>query len=86
MHISSISLLGVPWQVTIIGRCEEDEILLLASDGLWDVLTNQEAVTLAQRCMRRARVRGVNYPARVGAVIEAQVLVHHANRMAKVRF
>lgn len=30
-------------QVTILGRHEADELLLLASDGLWDVLSNQEA-------------------------------------------
>ena len=47
-------------QVTIIGRSKEDEVLLLASDGLWDVLTNQEAVNLAQRCLRRARERGAS--------------------------
>ena len=35
-------------------------MLLLASDGLWDVLTNQEAVNLAQRCLRRARERGAS--------------------------
>ena len=28
-------------QVTILGRHEQDELLLLASDGLWDVLSNQ---------------------------------------------
>jgi len=28
-------------QVTILGRHDQDELLLLASDGLWDVLTNQ---------------------------------------------
>ena len=28
-------------QVTIVTRRAEDELLLLASDGLWDVLSNQ---------------------------------------------
>ena len=58
-------------QVTIIGRSEEDELLLLASDGLWDVLTNQEAVNLAQRCLRRARERGASRQAatRVAAAV-----------------
>jgi serine/threonine protein phosphatase PrpC len=28
-------------QVTILGRHDQDELLLLASDGLWDVLSNQ---------------------------------------------
>ena len=28
-------------QVTILTRSDEDDLLLLASDGLWDVLSNQ---------------------------------------------
>ena len=28
-------------QVTILSRVPEDELLLLASDGLWDVMSNQ---------------------------------------------
>lgn len=47
-------------QVTIVARRPDDELLLLASDGLWDVLSNQEAVTLAKRCLRRARQRGAS--------------------------
>lgn len=30
-------------QVTIVGRHDTDELMLLASDGLWDVLSNQVA-------------------------------------------
>ena len=48
------------WQVTIIARRPDDELLLLASDGLWDVLSNQEAVTLAKRCLRRVHQRGAS--------------------------
>ena len=44
-------------EVTIVGRRHDDELLLLASDGLWDVLSNAEAVTLARRCLARARAR-----------------------------
>ena len=63
-------------QVTIIGRSEEDELLLLASDGLWDVLTNQEAVNLAQRCLKRARQRGASRQA--AARVAASVLTRAA--------
>jgi hypothetical protein len=63
-------------QVTIIGRSDEDELLLLASDGLWDVLTNQEAVNLAQRCLRRARQRGASRQA--AARVAASVLTRAA--------
>lgn len=47
-------------EVTIIGRHAADELLMLASDGLWDVLSNQEACSLARRCLRRARHRGAS--------------------------
>ncbi len=30
----------------------------MASDGLWDVMSNQEAVTLAKKCLGSARSRG----------------------------
>ncbi|XP_054798616.1 protein phosphatase 2C 53-like [Prosopis cineraria] len=43
-----------PWiipepEVTFIPRAKDDECLILASDGLWDVMTNEEACDLAQR-------------------------------------
>ncbi|KAF7830440.1 protein phosphatase 2C 77 [Senna tora] len=43
-----------PWiipepEITVIPRAKEDECLILASDGLWDVMTNEEACELAQR-------------------------------------
>ncbi|XP_059641794.1 protein phosphatase 2C 16-like [Cornus florida] len=43
-----------PWiipepEVTIIPRAREDELLILASDGLWDVMTNEEACEVARR-------------------------------------
>ncbi|KAL4333807.1 hypothetical protein GQ457_07G031040 [Hibiscus cannabinus] len=43
-----------PWiipepDVVVIPRAREDEILILASDGLWDVLSNEEACELARR-------------------------------------
>jgi hypothetical protein len=45
-------------QVTILARHPSDEVLVMASDGLWDVMSNQEAVTLAKKCLGRARSRG----------------------------
>lgn len=40
MHTTEMSCCN-NLQVTILGRHEQDELLLLASDGLWDVLSNQ---------------------------------------------
>eukprot|EP00775_Hariotina_reticulata_P006725 gene6725-6944_t len=42
-------------EISVFARHARDEILLLASDGLWDVLTNQEATDLALRSIKRAR-------------------------------
>lgn len=43
-----------PWiipvpETTIIPRAKDDDCLVLASDGLWDVVSNQEACDLARR-------------------------------------
>lgn len=43
-----------PWiipepEVTFLPRAKDDECLILASDGLWDVMTNEEACELARR-------------------------------------
>ncbi|XP_044464977.1 protein phosphatase 2C 77-like [Mangifera indica] len=43
-----------PWiipepEVIFIPRAKEDECLILASDGLWDVMTNEEACDLARK-------------------------------------
>ena len=43
-----------PWiipepEVMFIPRTREDECLILASDGLWDVMTNNEACEVARR-------------------------------------
>ncbi|KAK6139641.1 hypothetical protein DH2020_026625 [Rehmannia glutinosa] len=36
-------------EVMFVPRAKEDECLILASDGLWDVMTNEEACELARR-------------------------------------
>lgn len=43
-----------PWiipdpEVTFLPRAREDECLVLASDGLWDVMSNEEACEVARR-------------------------------------
>ncbi|XP_057494076.1 probable protein phosphatase 2C 6 [Actinidia eriantha] len=49
-----------PWiipvpEVTFTTRTEEDECLILASDGLWDVMSNDEVGEVARRLLRRWR-------------------------------
>ncbi|OVA12449.1 Protein phosphatase 2C (PP2C)-like domain [Macleaya cordata] len=49
-----------PWiipvpEVTFTTRSEEDECLIVASDGLWDVISNDEAGEVARHLLRRRR-------------------------------
>ncbi|WCJ20458.1 Protein phosphatase 2C family protein [Euphorbia peplus] len=39
-------------EVTITERTSEDECLILASDGLWDVVSNETACGVARMCLR----------------------------------
>lgn len=39
-------------EVTITDRTEDDECLILASDGLWDVVSNETACGVARMCLR----------------------------------
>ncbi|KAI4382816.1 hypothetical protein MLD38_008729 [Melastoma candidum] len=42
-------------EVTVTARTEEDECLILASDGLWDVVSNETACGVAGMCLRAQR-------------------------------
>ncbi|GMN50621.1 hypothetical protein TIFTF001_019776 [Ficus carica] len=49
-----------PWiipvpEITFTTRTDEDECLILASDGLWDVMTNDEVGDVARHLLRRRR-------------------------------
>lgn len=48
-------------EVTCTQRTEEDECLILASDGLWDVLSNEVVCDIARKCL--AGHRHGNIPA-----------------------
>lgn len=39
-------------EVTITDRTAEDECLILASDGLWDVVSDQTACGVARMCLQ----------------------------------
>ncbi len=43
----------------MIERSLDDELVVLASDGLWDVLSNQEVTDIALRCLDNADESGV---------------------------
>jgi len=40
-------------EVCVTPRCDEDEFLVMASDGIWDVLTNDEVCKAVKRSMER---------------------------------
>ena len=46
-------------ELTLTPRAPEDRLLILASDGLWDVLSNQEACNIAKFALKKARESGV---------------------------
>ncbi|XP_073156103.1 probable protein phosphatase 2C 24 [Henckelia pumila] len=49
----------VTWEpeVTVIKRTEDDECLILASDGLWDVVSNDTACGVARMCLKNGHAR-----------------------------
>jgi protein phosphatase 2C len=42
-------------EVTVTDLADDDECLILASDGLWDVVSNEAACEVARACLRRGR-------------------------------
>lgn len=62
--------------ITIVSRNTSDEFLLLATDGLFDVMTNEEAVELTRKSLARCRDRGASRSA--AARITANVMVRMA--------
>lgn len=69
-------------QVLCLQRCPDDELLILATDGLWDVFSCQEAATLALRSTVRARQRGASSSAacRVGASVLVRGAMERGSR------
>lgn len=41
-------------EIKVVERTAEDEFIILASDGLWDVLSNELACDVARRCFEEA--------------------------------
>ncbi|CAD7697161.1 unnamed protein product [Ostreobium quekettii] len=63
-------------EVTVIGRHPRDEFLVLASDGLWEVMSDEEASTLARRCLKRSKERETD--AETATRATARVLIRTA--------
>jgi hypothetical protein len=63
-------------EVMVRQRCAEDEFLIVASDGLWEVFSNEDAISVARRCFSRAADR--NASRLVATRIACKVLVKAA--------
>eukprot|EP00803_Ostreobium_quekettii_P007126 evm.model.scf_289.1 EVM.evm.TU.scf_289.1 scf_289:2107-7216(-) len=63
-------------EITIVGRSPGDEFLVLATDGLWDVVSDEEACSLASRCFERASKQ--DGPTETAARVAARVLMKAA--------
>jgi len=45
-------------ELLMVERSPEDEVLVMASDGLWDVMNNQEAVDMALHSLQVGCLHG----------------------------
>ncbi|OIW04071.1 hypothetical protein TanjilG_00631 [Lupinus angustifolius] len=58
-------------EVTVTERSEEDECLILASDGLWDVVSNDTACGVVRMCLK-AQQKAVSPPGSPGSYMAAE--------------
>ncbi|CAN8295147.1 unnamed protein product [Cochlearia groenlandica] len=57
-------------EVTVTARTEEDEFLILASDGLWDVVTKEAACAMVHMYLNKKGCRGGGGRRREATVVE----------------
>lgn len=55
-----------------------DQFIILASDGVWDVMDNFEVVNLVEKFRNRCRSTGSSYPARISNSTIARILCEEA--------
>lgn len=75
-------------EVVFFPRAKEDECLILASDGLWDVVTNEEACDMARRrILLWHKKNGDHLPAVRGEGIDpaAQAAADYLSKLALQR-
>ncbi|PON84453.1 Protein phosphatase 2C [Trema orientale] len=79
-----------PWiipdpEVMFVSRAKEDECLILASDGLWDVMTNEEVCDIARRrILLWHKKHGDTLPAERGEGVDlaAQAAAEYLSKLA----
>ena len=54
-------MIAVP-EVVCVPRSVHDDFIILASDGLWDVVTNANACEVVRRCIQNYQKLRVEYP------------------------
>lgn len=59
--------------VMVVNRTEEDEFLILATDGLWDVLSNELAGNMVRSCLRRETARYLPTQVAANVLIKAAI-------------
>ncbi|KAK7276308.1 hypothetical protein RIF29_17447 [Crotalaria pallida] len=60
-------------EVTVTERSDEDECLILASDGLWDVVSNETACGVVRMCLKaQASQKPVSPPGSPGSEVAAE--------------
>lgn len=63
-------------------RSDDDECLILASDGLWDVMSNDEVGEIARHILRRRRRFLLNSTATEDQVSPAQFVADNLTEIA----
>jgi len=61
--------------VCLLHRHRQDEFLICATDGLWDVMTDIEACDMTRKCLARAEAKGAR---KLSARVAANVLLKAA--------
>lgn len=62
-------------EVSTVSRSVDDEYLLLATDGLWDVLTNEEAYRIIRHTVAASQAQGME---------REECIQNSANRLTRV--
>ena len=69
-------------EMDCVERSADDEVLIIATDGLWDVFSCTEATNLARRCISRSKDRGMSRQSscRVSASVLAKAAIERGSR------